>query len=118
MSTERVTQRYLLNSAVIPAGCYGTYRYRPATVDELRAFLAAGDVESRVGYQETLDQIAAWTGITLPLCTDASPLAPGDEAMVVRLKYRVRHTHKGRTAATVQPDDWEIGRLDYLATED
>jgi len=109
--------RYLLNSAVIPAGCYGLYRYRPATVEDLQAFLAAGDVESRVGYQETLDQVKAWTGCTLPLNTDVSPMQPGDVAMVIRLKYRVRHTHKGRTAATVQTEDWEMGRLDYLAED-
>ena len=44
--------RYLLKSAVIPTSGFGRYADRAATGDTLRAFLAAGDVESRVGWAE------------------------------------------------------------------
>ena len=37
--------RYLMNAAVIPHGCPGLYSYRLATVEELIAFIAAGDGE-------------------------------------------------------------------------
>jgi len=30
---------YVMNSAVMPAGCFGTYQYLPASVDDLAAVL-------------------------------------------------------------------------------
>ena len=39
--------RYLMNAAVIPHGCTGWFSYRLATVEELIAFIAAGDVVER-----------------------------------------------------------------------
>ena len=50
--------RYLMNAAVIPHGCVGTFTYRLATVEELATFLRGGPVVNTNAYQETLDWVA------------------------------------------------------------
>lgn len=106
--------RWLLNSAVLAAGEYGTYRYDPATRDELCAFLA-GEYTSRIGYAETADVVERWTGIRPPLSRETSALQAGDVAMVVRLRYRVNPAVKGQPPVGPRPDrDWEIARLERL----
>lgn len=114
--------KWLLNSAVVAAGAYGTYRYEPASVDDLRAFLDGHrivfDAEqwpgvevviSRIGYSETADQILRWTGMRPGISRETSAMAPGDEAIVVRLRYRVDPREK--VAHRPAFDAWEIGRL-------
>lgn len=103
--------KYAMNSAVIAAGAYGTYEFAPVSWTEAKAWLSAGEVVSRIGYAETRDLIAARTGVELSLSRDASALAAGDEALVVRLKYRVADpsTKGARTGAG--DGDWEIALL-------
>lgn len=107
--------RYLLNSAVIAASAFGDYRYEPASVAELRAFLL-GDFASRIGYQQTADYIERATGIKVVLSRETSVMQPGDTAMVVRLRYRVDPTRKGSIQA-VDDTEWEIGRLSCLSKQ-
>lgn len=106
-------KKYLLNSAVIAAGAHGVYRYSPATWDELRAFVKAPELQSRIGYAETAELIGRITGWKPPLCMDASVMEKGDLAMVVRLKYRVDPKRKGFTThADIK--DWEIAKLERI----
>jgi hypothetical protein len=101
--------RWLLNSAVLAAGQYGLYRYSPATREDLTRFVALPYV-SRIGYPETAGVIKRWTGTRPTLSREVSALAPGDEAMVVRLGYRVDPALKGMALGA--PDEyWEIARL-------
>ena len=104
---------WLLNSAVIPAGGYGTYRYRSAKQAELREFVRRNPV-SRIGYAETAEAIHRWTGVLPAPSREASALEPGDVAMVVRLRYRVDPQRKGAPTGA-SDDDWEIGVLERLA---
>jgi len=100
--------RYVLNSAVITGP--GRYEYRLVTAREAGEWLAAGPVESRVGYAETLSYIADFFGVDLPLSREATQMIPGDEALVVRLKYRIADpAMKGRVEPA--PEDWELGIL-------
>ncbi len=103
----------LINSAVMPEGAYGTYAYEPATVDDLRAAIEAG-AESFIGYAATADQIRNWTGYRPRVRRATYQLAPGDEAIVVRLRYRVPDPRQKREW-TPGPDDWEIARLRRVA---
>jgi len=106
--------KWLLNSAVMASGAYGTYRYSAATQDDLRAFcLEAPAPESRIGYAETAALIERLTG-HLPT-QDRRPcvLEPGDRAMVVRLKHRVDPTAKG-TPTSTRDEDWEIALLERI----
>lgn len=103
---------WLLNSAVMPAGCYGEYTYSPTTWSELSVALKNGGIVSRIGYVETVDLIQTMTGIRPPLSTDVSEFEDGDTAWIVRLKYRVQRDRKGLpTEATSR--DWEVGRIVY-----
>lgn len=105
---------WILNSAVLPAGRYGTYRFAAATWDEIRnALTSANHIVSRVGYQETLDMIERHTGVWLPLSREPSLMAPGDVAYVVRLRYRVDPTRKG-VPTGADDSAWEVARLEYL----
>jgi hypothetical protein len=100
--------RYVLNSAVITAP--GVYAYRRLTVDQARAWLRQGPVVSRVGYPETLAYLRDVLGVTLPLSREATAMAIGDEALVVRLRYRLPDAGlKGR--AHPGAADWELGLL-------
>jgi hypothetical protein len=102
------TARYVLNSAVLTAP--GTYRYALLSVEEARAWLARGPVASRVGYPATLARIEAWFGLALPLSREAVAMQPGDEALVVRLAYRVADP-AAKGALAPGPEDWEVGLL-------
>lgn len=104
---------WLLNSAVIAAGGYGTYRYEPITWAFLKEILQAMPVQSRIGYPETAQVIKDQTGVSVALSRETSELALGDVAYIVRLRYRVDPMAKGRPTAR-SLDDWEVGRLTRL----
>jgi hypothetical protein len=101
--------RYLMNAAVIPHGCTGTFTYRLATVEDLIAFVQAGEVLNTIAYQESLDWIAALTGVTFTVSRDMVPLQPGDEAFVIRRNSRTPNTWKPRKP--FDPDLVELGVL-------
>lgn len=100
--------RWLLNSAVITTP--GTYVYRLLDREEARAWLLAGGWESRIGYSTTADHIAELCGIRPPLSREASPMQPGDEALVVRLRYRLQDP-SSKAGWRPGPGDWEYGLL-------
>jgi hypothetical protein len=117
---------WLLNSAVLPAGAYGTYRYAPASWQALGEALAGAHVVvdaagcacgrphvvSRVGYAETASLIHRLTGVEVPLSRDVSALEPGDRALVVRLRFRVADPRtKGAVGAEQSRDAWEVAWL-------
>jgi len=101
--------RYLLNSAVITAE--GVYEYRLISRDEAAAWIRAHQWESRIGYPQTADHIAQIAGVRPPISREASPMEAGDEALVVRLRYRVQDPS---TKGQIQEEDWEYGILRRL----
>jgi hypothetical protein len=79
--------RYLMNAAVIPHGCTGTFTYRLATVEDLIAFVQAGEVINTIVYPATLAWVQHVTGTTFKVPRErhlAHRLQPGDEALVIR----------------------------------
>lgn len=108
---------YIMNSAVMPAGQYGLYRYSPASIDDLRAVVTGqcGHWRSTVGYPQTADLIARWTGVRPPLNRDMQVvLYPGDRALVVRLRRRVVDPTTKGAPVSEDPSDWELAWVDYL----
>ena len=101
--------KFLMNSAVIPAGKYGDWKYERATWRELAAWMEEGNYESRICYQDTANLIEKMTGRSVPLSRDLAEMQEGDEAMVVRMRYRL--------AKSMDPADWEVGRLEYYVGE-
>lgn len=106
--------RYLINSAVISNDGWGTYEYLPASEADLDAFVRFGDVVSAIGYQATADFIEAITGVAVPVSRVSYAMVAGDEAMVVRLKYRVPDPRRKHDLAPA-PGDFEIGLLRCLS---
>ena len=101
--------RYLMNAAVIPHGCPGTFTYRLATVEELIAFVQGGPVINTIAYADSLRWIAALTGVTFAVSRATYPLQPGDEAFVIRRTTRPTNTWKPRTP--LDPAVVELGVL-------
>jgi len=100
--------RYLLNSAVITAP--GDYTYRLVAPEEAAAWLRQGNFISRVGYPATAAHVQALSGIRPELNREGTVMKPGDEALVVRLKYRVQNPGE-KAAHRPESDDWEYGIL-------
>jgi hypothetical protein len=105
--------RYLMNAAVIPHGCPGTFTYRLATVEELIAFVQAGEVINMIVYPDTLKWVKAVTGQRFKLPPEGAPantLVPGDEAFVIRRVTRRAQDWK-------QPFDPAVMELGLLRCE-
>ncbi|MGI9951407.1 DUF1874 domain-containing protein [Moorellaceae bacterium AZ2] len=100
--------RYLLNSAVITGP--GRYSYRLITPEEAAAWLRQGNFISRIGYPTAADQIHAIAGIRPKLSREYTGMQPGDEALVIRLKYRITDPNK-KASHIPAPEDWEYGIL-------
>lgn len=107
---------WILNSAVLPGGEYGTYDYRPATWDEMREALdtAPEGLVSCVGYPETRDLIARQAGVDLPLNRGLAAIAEGDVAYVVRLRDRVVDPAAKGAPTGARDEDWEVARVERL----
>lgn len=101
----------LMNSATLPGP--GVYEYRLIPADEATRWLRAGGWTSYIGYQETASHIAALAGVEVPLSRERTVLHPGDEALVVRLTYRVNNP-AAKGLVKPGPDDWEYGVLRRL----
>jgi len=100
--------RYLLNSAVITVP--GRYDYRLVSKEEAARWIQAGEWVSRIGYPATADHVHTLSGIRPGLNREATVMQPGDEALVVRLKYRMQNP--GQKASYLPgPEDWEHGIL-------
>lgn len=98
--------RYIMNSAVITSP--GVYEYRLLTVTEAREWLAKGPTKSLVGYPDTARFIERVLGVKVELSREQVILEHGDEALIVRLKYRVQDPgQKGQF--TPRDEDFEIG---------
>lgn len=106
---------YLMNSAVMPAGNYGTYRYSPATLDDLAAVLRGehGPMQSCIGYSQNADLIEGWTGIRPEVARIEAEFRPGDRAIVMRLKSRVTNPATKGEPVSADPADWEFAWVDF-----
>lgn len=104
---------YLMNSAVMPAGNYGTYDYQPATLDNLQKVLHGdlGPWESRIGYPQNIDLIYSWTGVRIPLDRSETRFQPNDEAFIMRLRQRMVNPAAKGSPVSSDPDCWEFGWL-------
>lgn len=100
--------RYLMNAAVIPNP--GDYVYRVITESQAREWLKDGDWVSRIGYEATADHIEQLCGIRPKISRERVQFEIGDEALVVRLTYRVQDP-AAKATHRPGPDDWEYGLL-------
>lgn len=104
-----------MNSAVMPAGNFGTYAYRPATVDDLAALVRGelGEWQSAIGYPQNCALIEGWTGVRPELNRIETRFADGDRALVMRLVRRVADPSQKGAPVSDDPGDWEFAWVEY-----
>jgi len=100
--------RYVLNSAVISRP--GHYEYKLLTGLEAEIWLKQGRVISRVGNKAAAEFLKNHFDIACALSREPIAMQPGDEGLVVRLKYR-RPDPALKIPFKPQTEDWEIGLL-------
>lgn len=105
----------IMNSAVMPAGNYGTFRYSPASVSDLADVVhnQHGQWQSAIGYPQNIDLIEGWTGVRVPLNRSETVFADGDRAIVMRLKRRVINPSSKGAPVSESPDDWEFAWVEF-----
>lgn len=106
---------YLMNSAVMPAGCYGVYSYHEANINELKYLLRGdlGEWKSTIGYPQNIDLIEKWTGIRPEFNRTQVKLNNGDQMFVMRLKTRVSDPSTKGALVSEDPADWEFAWVLY-----
>ena len=106
---------YLMNSAVMPAGNYGTYEYSETSLEELKEVLKGqhGPYTSHIGYQQNADLIEQWTGIRPEVSRTETLFEHGDAALVMRLKHRVADPSTKGAPVSSDPADWEFAWVTY-----
>lgn len=109
---------WLLNSAVIPAGSDGLWRYKTLSWEQVKKLLAQyPDPISRIGYPQTAEVFHQMTGYKPAVCRETSVLEPGDKAIVVRLKYRITNPADKGQEQPVEVPDWDLALLEYVCKE-
>lgn len=108
---------YLMNSAVMPAGCYGTYAYSPASISDLIAVLKGehGDFKSCLGYPQNADLVEQWTGVRPEVARLNVRFQDGDKAIVMRLNSRVTNPNTKGAPVSADPADWEIAWVEFAS---
>ena len=97
--------KWLLNSAVIPAGGNGLYSYEVISQSDAGQWLVQNEFTSRIGYQQNADIIKEMFGVNVEVSRDLSKVQLGDDALIMRLVYRVQNPKSKGDA--VSPDDFE-----------
>lgn len=97
---------WLLNSAVIPVGGDGDYRYHTVSRAEAVEWLCSREFVSRIGYPDNQAFLQRIAGIRVELSREESAMQPGDEALVVRPVYRLRD---GAQKKSFRPHDNDFG---------
>lgn len=102
-----------MNSAVMPAGAFGTYNYSPMPVEIFEWYLKTQIIESRIGYPQNIELIKTWFGVDFELNRTEVSLKPGDQMLVMRLKKRIANpTDKGKTQSD-NINDWEFAIIHF-----
>ena len=104
----------LMNSAMMPKE--GVYRAVKITkqefIKEIKEAYNKGILESYIGYENNVELIKKWTGITVELRRVPTTVEDGDVLLVLKLKYRVQNpSQKGK----FQPseEDYEFYKVYY-----
>lgn len=106
---------WLMNSAVMPAGNYGTYSYSPAALDDLAAVVRdeLGPWVSAIGYPQNVDLIELWTGVRPQVNRIETRFEDGDRALVMRLIRRVVDPTTKGAPVSADPADWEFAWVEF-----
>jgi hypothetical protein len=82
---------------------------------EAEIWLKQGRFTSRVGYKTVAQFVDNRFGVHCPLSREPIAMQPGDEGLVVRLKFRLPDDQALKVSLKHQTEDWEIGLLKRTA---
>ncbi|HHJ12809.1 MAG TPA: DUF1874 domain-containing protein [Gammaproteobacteria bacterium] len=101
---------YLLNSPVLTD--HGLWRFSPLEASRARE-LASGGFVSAIGHEATARLLAEVLGVEVPVARIRASLAPGDAAIVLRLRERLP---EGTVldAAALRALPWELSLMERL----
>lgn len=99
----RPNQTVLINTALLTA--YGSYEYKRATVEEVKALLQTG-FTSYIGHKATAQVLSEDLGVVIAFHRGGFQQQPGDTAIVVKI-----HTPRLQEGALL--DESEIRRIGY-----
>lgn len=104
----------LFNSAVMPnEGVYTLQRISEATFKkELQKAAATGNLKSYIGYPETAEMLEQMTGIQIEASREHAMLIPGDEMLIIKLRYRTADPASNKPLQ-LSIDDFEFFRCDW-----
>lgn len=103
---------HIMNAAMMP--CDGMYIRRTISREEARQWLKSHAREARswVGYPATAEHIRQLAGCDVAVSRGETRLEPGDEVLVVKLRYRLQDPDK-KGSWVPGPDDWEYLVVEY-----
>lgn len=104
---------YLMNSAVMPAGAFGTYKYYPMVAETFGWYLKTQPIQSRIGYPQNINLLRDWFGVKVELNRTEVSLEPGDQMLVMRLKKRVADPSTKGAPQSTNLEDWEFAHVTF-----
>lgn len=108
----------LMNSAMMPHA--GQYFCEEITHDNFCEILVAcadrDDLESYIGYPQNIELLKEWTGVEVPINRGMTNFKHGDQALVMKLNYRVNPKDKGRHQP--RPEDFSFYVVSYFEGTD
>jgi hypothetical protein len=107
---ENEMTNYIINSAMIPGD--GIYNYKRLDMIQFRNEIRKrqDDLISCIGYADTAVAIEDFTGVEIEVNRGKFSMNEGDEALVIKLKYRVPNPNqKGKFKPELE--DYEFGLL-------
>ena len=103
----------LMNSAMVPKA--GKYVCSEITLQEFIESIKKAkpeEIDCCLGYQNTIDKVAKWTGKQFQISRKLTKIENGDIMLIMKLKYRIVDP-KSKATLTTNDEDYEFFKATY-----